>query len=194
MRTIIILFFAFLFIQCSEDSAMALITKTESAELEVFQKFDSLNKLIIADDDESGEKLLLCLTFIDKASKAAIVNQRVSFYHTTTQGTYEPTTPEDETTARLNGTTQTDKAGRTYIKTILPGNYGSGENNRHIHTTVYGAKPEAYDLFLKQRSGGIGKLMNSNNDQMFYAELKKTTDSLLVCFATIEVKFPLVKN
>jgi hypothetical protein len=74
------------------------------------------------------------------------------------------------------------------METILPGDYGSSENNRHIHTTVYDASPEAYDIFFKQYSGGVGSLFNSGNDQIFIADLKKTDDNKLVGFLTIEAK------
>ena len=187
MRLIILIFSCFLFIKCSVDRTIAPVTKTENINLAAFQKLDTVNKLSIAENDEPGEKLTLCLTFIDKASKKALSNQRVSFYHTSTEGEYEPSNPNDETTARLNGTTKTDEDGKIYVETILPGNYGSG-NNRHIHTTVYGASPEAYDIFFNQYSGRVGKFMNEGNDQMFFAELKKTTDDMLVCFVTIEAK------
>ena len=114
----------------------------------------------------------------------------MSFYHTSTEGEYEPTNPNDETTARLNGTAITDSFGRVYVKTILPGDYGNSKNNRHIHTSVFGARPEAYDIFFTQYSGGIGNLMNSGNGQMFFAELKRTSNNELICFLTIEAKFP----
>lgn len=188
------MFSCFLFIQCSVDRTIVPITKTENIALEEFQKLDIANKLFIADDDEPGEKLMLCLTFIDKASKKALSNQRVSFYHASTDGGYEPSNPNDETTARLNGTTKTDNAGNIYVETVLPGDYGSAEDNRHIHTTVYDAHPEPYDIFFKQYSSRIGKFMNSGNDQMFYAFLKKTTDDILICFVTIEVKNPKTIN
>ena len=194
MKNIIILFSSFLFIQCSVDRTILSMTNNETISLEKFQKMDSINKLVITNENEPGEKLILCLTFIDKASKKSLSNQRVSFYHTSTDGEYEPSNINDETTARLNGTTKTDKAGKIYVETILPGDYGSAEDNRHIHTTVYGAHPEPYDILFKQYSSRIGKFMNSGNDQMFFANLKKTTDDILLCFVTIEVKNPKAKN
>ncbi len=86
----------------------------------------------------------------------------------------------------------TNEKGQLYLETILPGDYGSSADNRHIHTAVSGAKPEAYDIFFKQYSGGgPGAFLSSGNDQMFTADLKKTTDNTLVSFLTIEVKNPV---
>jgi protocatechuate 3,4-dioxygenase beta subunit len=194
MRKIAVIFSCFLCVQCSVDRTILTISKTETITLAEFQKLDSMSTLFITDDEEPGEKLILCLTFIDVDSKKIVSNQRVSFYHTATDGEYEPSNPNDETTARLNGTTKTDEAGNIYVKTILPGDYGSAENNRHIHTTVYGARPEAYDIFFKQYSSRMGTLMNSGNNQIFFADLKKTADDILVCFVTIEAKIPKAKD
>ncbi len=194
MKNIVILFSSFLFIQCSVDRTIPSITDNETISLEKFRKMDSINKVVIANEKEPGERLILCLTFIDKASKKVLSNQRVSFYHTSTDGEYEPSNTNDETTARLNGTTKTDNAGNICVETVLPGDYGSSKDKRHIHTTVYDAHPEPYDIFFKQYSSRIGKFMNSGNDQMLYAFLKKTTDNILICFLTIEVKNPKTKD
>ena len=190
MRKIIFLLACFLLIQCSDNRVVDPISNSEEVNLKQFQQLDNSNKLLITDKNEPGEELLLCLTFIDIDSKKALSNRRVSFYHTSTNGEYEPTDANDETTARLNGTAITNEFGNIYVKTILPGDYGSSEDNRHIHTTVYGAKPENYDIFFKQYSGRTGRFMNSGNDQIFIAELKKTTDNKLVCFVTMEIKNP----
>lgn len=190
MRKIIVIFLCSLFYQCSVDRTIPTITKTENINLLEFQKLDRRNKLFITDDYEPGEKLILCLTFINKDSKETLSNQQVIFYHTSTNGKYEPSNPNDETTARLNGSAITNDSGNIYIETILPGDYGSAEDNRHIHTGVYGAKPEAYDIFFNQYSSVMGTYMNSGNDQMFFTDLKKTQDNKLVCFVVIEVKYP----
>ena len=194
IRAFVVLISCFLFFQCSVDRSIYPISKAEYNFLTEFQNLEDVHKLKITDDKEPGEKLMLCLTFVNKESKSVLNNQRVSFYHTSTEGEYEPSNPNDETTARLNGISATNKDGKIYIETILPGDYGSSENNRHIHTTVHGARPEAYDIFFKQFSGGMGKLTNSGNDQMFFADLKKTEDNTLVCFITIEAKNPKAKN
>ena len=145
----------------------------------------------ITDENEPGEKLILCLTFIDKESKRNLPNQLVKFYHTSTDGIYEQTDPIDESTARLNGQAFTNSEGQIYVETILPGDYGSSDDNRHIHTTiVFELKPKYYDIFFNQYKGRVARFMDSGNDHMFFADLKRTKENKLVSFLTIEVKRP----
>ena len=70
------------------------------------------------------------------------------------------------------------------------GDYGSSADNRHIHTTVFGAQPEAYDIHFKQYTGVMGKRFVKNSDQHFLADLKRSADGSLIGFLTIEVKNP----
>ena len=56
--------------------------------------------------------------------------------------------------------------------------------------TVFGAKPEAYDIHFKQYTGKMGKNFISGSDQHFLADLKKDEDEKLIAFLTIEVKNP----
>jgi len=188
MKKITTIISCILLFNCSIDRTISPITSSENVILERFQKLDKSNKSFISNENEPGENLLLCLTFIDKISKKPLSNHQASFYHTSTDGEYQPSNPNDETTARLNGTAKTNKFGEIYIETILPGNYGNSPNNRHIHTTFYKFKPKNYDIFFKQYSEAFGNFMNSGKDQLLLADLKKTRDNKLVCFMTIEVK------
>ena len=190
MNKIKYIFLIILFCGCSVDRSISPLNEKEQALLKEFQSFAPLNQVKIAEDKEPGEKLALCLTIVDKKTKQVVKNQRVHFYHTSTTGDYEPSDPNDETTARLNGTAVTDSNGRIYVETILPGDYGSSEDNRHIHTTVFGAKPEPYDIQFKQYSSYIGRISMSQNEQHFLADLKKTDDGSLVAFLTMEPKYP----
>ncbi|MDY8134460.1 hypothetical protein [Aquimarina sp. 2201CG5-10] len=188
-RLILITFFLSL-LSCSIDRTIIATSETENQTLLNFQKLQKKSILKIADKNEPGEKLLLCLTFIDKESKRTLSNQLVKFYHTSTDGKYEPTDPSDESTARLNGQSLTNNKGQIYIETILPGDYGSSADNRHIHTTVFGAHPEAYDIHFKQYTTYMGTNFNEGSDQHFLADLKKTKKNELVSFLIIEIKNP----
>ncbi|MCG8332815.1 MAG: hypothetical protein MI974_34330 [Chitinophagales bacterium] len=188
-RLIFTVIFLSLF-SCSIDRTIVEVSETEDNILINFQKLGSKSLLKIADKDEPGEKLLLCLTFIDKESKRNLSNQLVKFYHTSIDGNYEPTDPNDESSARLNGQAVTNDNGQIYIETILPGDYGSSADNRHIHTTVFGARPEAYDIHFKQYTGYMGTNFVKGSDQHFLADLKRTKENELVSFLTIEVKNP----
>ncbi len=188
MNKLMLIVFSLSLFNCSIDRTILEISETENNILVNFQKMPNESILKITDKNEPGEELLLCLTFIDKESKRNLSNQLVEFYHTSKDGNYEQADPKDESTARLNGQAVTNDKGHIYIETILPGGYGNSADNRHIHTTVFGAKPEAYDIHFKQYTSFIGK--NSSGDQHFFAELKKTKENKLVCFLTIEVKNP----
>ena len=119
-----------------------------------------------------------------------LANQKIHLYHTSDEGEYEPSNPNDESTARLSGAAVTNSKGQLFVKTILPGDYGSSADNRHIHTTVENAHPEAYDINFKQYSGLMSTNFIEGSDQNFLADLKHTKDSILVAFVTMEVKNP----
>ncbi len=179
---------------CKSDPGFLTVSNQETLDLNDFKKIESISRSTITKEDEPGEKLLLCLKYIDKENKKPLLNQEVKFYHTSDLGEYDPADPEDESTARLKGTAVTSKRGRIYIETILPGDYGSSDDNRHIHSIVKGAKPETYDIHFLQYTGFMGKRFIENSDQHFLAELKYNKDSTLVAFLTIEVKQPVLKN
>lgn len=190
LKHIPILVFCLLLLQCGPDPTISETSDTENATLSQFQQLDGRHQLRITDNDEPGEKLLVCATLVNKANKDYLPNQKVRFYHTNNEGDYEPVDSGDESSARLSGDAYTNMEGRIYIETILPGDYGSSENNRHIHTSVFGAKPEAYDINFNQYTGTMGRNFINGSDQHFLADLKRAKDSTLVCFITIDVKNP----
>lgn len=187
-RIVTIMFMSFLLTQCSIDRTVQNLIQSEIQTLRAFENIDSKSRLRICEIDEPGQKLWLCLTFVSKETEKALINEEIKLYHTSTIGEYEPTNPKDESTARLNGTVFTDDKGQIFIQTILPGDYGSSADNRHIHTTVKNAKPEAYDIHFEQYTGGMNKNFISGSDQHFLANLKQTEDSTLITFLTIAVK------
>ena len=187
-KTLLLLSTVFLFCQCSIDRTILPLSEEEIISLENFLNFQPENTLKISEADEPGQQLWLCLSFISKESQEPLVNQNIHFYHTSSEGEYQPSDPNDETTARLNGTVMTNSLGQVFVQTILPGDYGSSADNRHIHTNVEGARPEAYDIHFKQYSGFMGKNFISGSDQHFLADLKQTEEDVLVTFLTIEAK------
>jgi protocatechuate 3,4-dioxygenase beta subunit len=175
-------------IGCSIDRSMSSLSEPELSTLKRFKMFPLENQLNICDDNEPGQRLMLCLTFISKESKKPLPNLNVHLYHTSIDGEYNPSNVNDETTARLNGSVVTNKEGEAFVETILPGDYGSSADNRHIHTTVDAAKPQAYDIHFKQYTGRMGRNFINGSDPHFLADLKQTDDSTLVAFVTMEVK------
>ncbi|WP_436517689.1 hypothetical protein [Ekhidna sp. To15] len=181
--------FLFLF-ACGIDRDIPELTKIELTKLQEYTRMDPVHRVQISDDFESGESLLLCLRFVDLSSREPLNNQIIHFYHADADGEYRPTIPGDETTARLSGDAVTDVEGQVFLKTTLPGDYGSSSDNRHIHTTVFGATPAAYDIHFKQYTGFMGARFIDGSDQHFLAYLKKDARGNLVSFLTIEVKNP----
>ena len=187
-RIVILILMSLLLTQCAIDRTIPELTQSEIQTLRAFENLNNNNQVRISELSELGQKLWLCLTFISKETRNPLINEEIKLYHTSTIGEYEPTDPKDESTARLNGTVITNEKGQIFVQTILPGDYGSSADNRHIHTTVKNAKPVAYDIHFKQYTGKMGKNFISGSDQHFFADLKQTKDSILVTFLTIEVK------
>ncbi len=189
MRKLLLTAMILLSIGCSIDTSIALQDTEEREILQQFQALDSLHKVKITKENEPGEKLRLCITLADKKNKRKLNNQRIHFFHTSAEGEYKPKVANDESTARLSGDAVTDSEGRVFVETILPGDYGTSPNNRHIHTTIFGAKPEGYDIHFKQYTTFMGKNFSDGSDQHFLADLKKDSDGALVVFLTLEPKF-----
>lgn len=191
MKTLLILILTTtLLTQCAIDRTILPLNKIELEIVEEFKSFEADNRVQISNENEPGQKLWLCLTFVSKDSNELLANQKVHLYHTSDAGAYESSNSNDESTARLSGAAVTNKKGQLFVQTILPGDYGSSADNRHIHTTVENAQPDAYDIGFKQYSGQMSQNFISGSDQHFLADLKQTKDSILVAFVTIEVKKP----
>jgi len=90
------------------DRTIVQISEAEKDVLNEYQHLDKKNKSYIADKKEPGKRLLLCLTFVNKAE---LLNQVVKFYHTSSSGNYEQSNPNNESSARLNGSAITDSKG-----------------------------------------------------------------------------------
>lgn len=192
MRTLICCLVVSLLAGCSIDRTITQLSVNENDLLKTFQNIPAESRVKIADDNEPGERLLLCLTLVEKESKKILTGQKISFYHTDVSGNYHPANQADETTARLNATAISDSRGCVFVETILPGDYGSSPDNRHIHTTVHKAHPEAYDIHFKQYTSFMGKRFSKGSDQHFIADLKRSGIEHLVTFVTIEVKKPVL--
>lgn len=175
---------------CGIDRTIRLLSPEDIRTLHQYYQLDSVHQSIVTPPDEPGEKLHLALTFRDKSNLHVHQKQLVAFYHTSAAGEYDPIDPSDESTARLRGQAVTDQQGRILIRTILPGDYGSSADNRHIHMTVFDAHPEAYDLHFKQYSSHMSKRFIEGSDQHFLIDLKRDREGRLIGFGTIEVKSP----
>ena len=189
MRNFVTLFCLYFLVSCSVTSQeINSISKEEKTIWESFKLVPSSANLQMTNDKEPGEKLILCITFIDKLKKTPLENQKVLLYQTSNDGNYNPEIAGNEKTARIRGEGYTDGKGRMYVNTILPGSYATSGDNRHIHTQVFGAKPQAYDMHFAQYTNARMKRFIEERDQFFLVDLKYTVDKKLIGFVTIEVK------
>lgn len=190
MRKLLICIGLLLTFSCSAQEEIEKASSTEEVLLKEFQKIGEISSLEMAKRREAGQKLILCITFIDKKDKTPVKDQTVLLYQTAKDGNYYPKVEGDESTARIKAIGVTDDKGRLFVNTILPGSYASSGDNRHIHTKVFGAKPEAYDLHFKQYTNARMKRFIESRDQFFLVDLKRTKKKKLIGFVTIEVKNP----
>ncbi|WP_462247624.1 dioxygenase family protein [Ekhidna sp.] len=179
----------FLF-SCGIDREVNRLSNEDAQLVESYKELYETHQVQLNSSNESGEKLTLCLRFVDNIHKQPVSGKSIHFYHADINGNYNPTVSGDESTARLSGQAITDNKGRILLQTTLPGDYGSSSDNRHIHTTVFGARPEAYDIHFKQYTDHLGAQFINGSDQHFLADLKKDSEDNLIAILTIEVKNP----
>ena len=172
----------------SNNYEVGELSESDAERLAVFQSLASEHQVNIADEHEDGERLVLCLTFVNSMDLSPLADEAIQFYHTSSEGEYEPEDPNDESSARLRGRGITDLNGRLIVRTILPGDYGSSADNRHIHMTVRSAMPTSYDIHFKQFSTYMLRRFVARSDQHFLADLKRGDHGELVSFLSIECR------
>jgi len=191
MKRFLSLLSLFFFISCvAQNKEFEKVTVEEETIFKNFQSIPNSAKLQMTKKEEPGESLMLCLTFVNKETKVPLQSQKVLFYQTSNDGNYNPEIAGDEKSAKIRGIGFTDAQGRLFVKTILPGSYATSGDNRHIHTQVFGAKPEAYDMHFKQYTNSRMRRFIEGRDQFFLVDLKRTKEDALIGFLTIEVKNP----
>ncbi len=112
--------------------------------------------LILASDDDPGQRLTLHVRIVDNTSSEPIANATVYLYHADETGQYRPSDPADESTAYHSGEIVTDEDGRFVVHTILPGEYDQ-PGNRHVHVQLISA--EGYEA-----GGGLILFDDNVND------------------------------
>jgi protocatechuate 3,4-dioxygenase beta subunit len=116
------------------------------------------NTILLASEDEPGERLILNVAVTDKETGAPVPNTEVYFYQADTNGEYHPSNQADESTAKLSGIITSDDKGRFTVNTILPGEYEE-PGNRHIH--IHYARAEGY-----KQTGGVILFEDNVNDEV----------------------------
>lgn len=156
-------------------------------ELGEYAAMSRLHHMKLADEREPGERLIVLGRLVRAEDGEPIPYHRLHAYQADNEGSYDEEATGDDTTARLRGVVQTDGTGRFMLETILPGDYGSTPGNRHIHLTVPGAKPEAYDFYFKQYAGRGLTSWVEGSDQAVMLDLKRDGAGLIAA-ADLPVK------
>lgn len=99
--------------------------------------------IIIADEDEPGQRLIVSGTVYDRDGKTPLPGITLYVYHTDSKGIYEK--GED----LLSGKMLTNSNGKYRFRTIKPGSYPEGRNPAHIHIKITGNDFEEQWLELR---------------------------------------------
>ncbi|MBN4073178.1 hypothetical protein JYT74_03945, partial [Crocinitomix catalasitica] len=172
----------------AQERAIIKLTDSELHLLEEYLNIDSLNIVQITNDQEPGVQLIICGILVGKENGNPIPEREIYLYQTDNTGEYHRQIEDDVTSARLNGTVLTNKEGRFTVKTILPGDYVTHPDTRHIHTVIKGSKPEEHDFYFKQYAKDYLVSLVEEGEEHFLIDLKKTDNGILIGFVTLEVK------
>ncbi|MCB0662576.1 MAG: hypothetical protein KDC24_07545 [Saprospiraceae bacterium] len=122
----------------------------DMAEYESFQQLSKTHQLNLLRLGEAGQSLDLCLRLTDGKTGQPLKRKGVVVYQANAKGDYLWEIPGDKSTAKLRGQLLTDEEGRIFLKTLLPGDFGSTFNNRTIHLKVEGTNPDQLNLYFRQ--------------------------------------------
>ncbi len=146
------------------------------------------HRLWLVTETEPGRRLFLLGRLLRLEDGTPIAHHPIELYQADHKGAYDEDTPGVEASARLRGAVRTDHLGRFLITTILPGDYGATEDNRHIHTRVPGAKPDGYDFYFRPYINRGLLSWAKRSDQAMVLDLKKMDSGALVASADLVVK------
>ncbi len=177
---IFIVFISLFFIQCSQDRIIDKISNSEQKILEQYQQLDDKSQTLIPDVPQNGEKLLLCLSLVEKKTNKAISNEVVKFYYTS-KGFINLEHQNYNPNKIIDGLAITDSKGRIYVQTFLH------KNNSSIGITIVNKMPNEFNINFKQYLTNRGEKWVKESNEHFLADLKRLKDGSLVSFLTIEI-------
>ena len=177
------------FFGCGEiDRTMAPADDALRAEIDHYDRPDAAHHLLLAPADEPGQRLLILGRLLRQDDGQPVAHHAFDVYQADHTGDYREAVAGVEASARLRGTVRTDSLGRFLISTVLPGDYGSTADNRHIHMAVAGARPDAYDFYFKQYINPGLASWARGTDQAVVLELKRAGGDTLVAATDLPVR------
>ena len=181
--------FAFLVVSCSaQTSEFPAATENLLDTLKTYEKLPSENQVKMNKKEEEGDVLLILGVLVSKETNKPIPNHKFLLYQAGIDGNYNESEKGDEKTARIRGEVTTNKDGRFFVKTIVPGDYGATAGNRHIHMFVPDTKPRGYDFYFGDFMGTGLRTWAEGSDQATILTLSKRKTGDFITEARLVVK------
>jgi protocatechuate 3,4-dioxygenase beta subunit len=143
--------------------------------------------IVIAGEQEPGERIIVSGTVYDADGKTVLPGITIYAYHTNAKGIY------GEGEELLDGTMITNSSGQYKFSTIKPGSYPERRNPAHIHFKITGNEIE--EQWLELRFEGDlyipdydfkNELSKGNFSQI--QKLVKNSDGILACKMDIKLE------
>ncbi len=158
------------------------------AQLELHEALPAEHGLVLAGEDEPGRRLTVLGRLVRSESGEPLAHRSIEFYQADSEGSYDEADPGVEATARIQGSVRTNDEGLFTLSTVMPGDYGSTKLNRHIHISVPGADPEAYDFYFRQFVNDGLRAWAEKSDQAILVDLQVSPSGRLVGSAVVPAK------
>ena len=172
----------------SREPVVLPLDEALATQLERHEALPAGHFLELAGADEPGRRLMILGRLVRSESGEPLAHRFIEFYQADSEGSYDETDPGVEATARTQGSVTTDDDGLFTMSTVMPGDYGSTKLNRHIHISVPGADPEAYDFYFRQFVNDGLRSWAENSDQAILVDLQVAPTGMLVGSAVVPAK------
>jgi protocatechuate 3,4-dioxygenase beta subunit len=187
MKPLILLPLLLFTCQASSQTLPVADSQTQD-QLAIFQALAQTHIAQPCSADEPGTRMQLMVEIVSKETGQAVPHEALFLYHTTQEGVYETSVPQDPTTAKLKAHVQTDEKGRFLIQSIVPGQYPRANNPPHIHLQLDAAHPPYFDILFDHKIGRMGRRQAERHDQTFIAQMYQGHEGELIGYVRIEVK------
>jgi protocatechuate 3,4-dioxygenase beta subunit len=172
----------------SREPVILPMDEALATQLETHETLSEDSRLVLAGEQEPGRRLKILGQLVRAESGEPLADWTIQLFQADSEGSYDESQPGVESTARIRGSVRTDPGGRFTISTVMPGDYGSTKLNRHIHISVPGADPEAYDFYFRPYVNDGLRSWAENSDQAILVDLRVSPSGMLVGSAVVPAK------
>ncbi|MEZ5059779.1 MAG: hypothetical protein R2879_22320 [Saprospiraceae bacterium] len=170
---------------CNSDHDIPIVKNSQI--LGEFLKMKEPHLLNLLQNSAAGRPLYLCLTVQEGAEKLPLARKEIFVYQADVSGEYQSEIPGKENTAKIRGTGITDLDGRVLVRTLLPGDFGSIDLNRHIQVQIDGAYPKLHRIYFRQFANCEIQNQSRKETETHIVDLERDEASNLVAFLKLEV-------